>query len=267
MKLNRLLAAGLLAASAVPAMASIQSPGSGNGELFLVVWDGTDQVSYTRDLGIFMDDFLAISGSSLPTILLDDAFFAGFLGVADNSGASDFSDLKFAVIAGDTTAGLGSRRIFTTVDNLVTPYNNGNLNSGSAYVGLYSNNQVVVSSNTSHEGPVSVNGTSFDTSPNGAYFLTQNGPTFQNSIVGGTWTNSNFINTESVFRSFSGVGTAGGVQTARTDFAGLWNVTNTGGVWQATYTVTPIPEADGIAMMLAGFGALGFVVRRRRQPR
>jgi MYXO-CTERM domain-containing protein len=42
-------------------------------------------------------------------------------------------------------------------------------------------------------------------------------------------------------------------------------VTNTGGAFTANYTVAAVPEADGIAMALAGLGALGFVALRRRQ--
>lgn len=261
MKLNRILAAALVAAAAGPAMASIASPtngANGNGEMFLVVWDGTDQVSYTKDLGIFMDAFDPNAGL---TFALDDTFFAGFLGVADNSGATDFSDLKFAVIAGD---GVGQKRLFSTIDTAITPYSNSNLTSGTGYLDTYQGAQDTASANTSHPGGIAVNGASFDISPNQAYFLTQDGPSFQNSILGGAWTNSNFINTESVFRSFTQGPGLGGGQTTRVDFAGLWNVSNQGGVWQASYTVTPIPEADGVAMMLAGIGALGFVARRRR---
>jgi len=269
MKLNRILAAALVAAAAGPAIASIALPAdgpTGNGELFLVVWDGTDQVSYTKDLGIFMDDFTG--NASLPAFALNDAFFTSFLAVADNGGAADFSDLKFAVIAGD---GVGQKRLFSTIDALITPYNNGNLNSGTGYLTLYQGAQDTQSANTSHPGGVAVNGTSFDLVPNVANFLTADGPSYSNSIQGGTWTNSNFINTPSVFRSFTQGPGLGGGQTVKSDFGfgpltlgGFWNVTNANGVWQASYSVTPIPEADGVAMMLAGFSAFAFVARRRR---
>jgi len=59
--LRVLLAATILCAA--PAHAAI-SPGAGAdgnpaGELFFTVWDATNQVSYTRDLGISILDFLA----------------------------------------------------------------------------------------------------------------------------------------------------------------------------------------------------------------
>jgi len=253
MKLNRILAAALVAVAAAPAMASIGLPNTGNGELFLVVWDATDKVSYTKDLGILMDNF---NGASSLNFDLNDANWTGFLGVANTTA----SDMKFAVLAADS---IGTKRLFATVDSAVTLYNNGNLTSGTGYLNTYANNQVTVSGHTTHAGPVSVNGTSYDSEGNAAYFLHQNGPTLNNSIVAG-WTNSNLVGTSSVFRSFTSVGTSGGTQTLKSDFAGLWSVNQVNGNYVASYTVAAVPEADGIAMMLGGLGALAFVVRRRR---
>ncbi len=254
MKLNQILAAALVAVSAAPAMASIALGNTGNGELFLVVWDEGDKVSYVKDLGVTLNDF---NGAGSLSYALSDANFAGFLGVANTTA----TDIKFAVIGSDSA---GTKRLFTTVDSVVTPYNNGNLTSGTGYLNAFANNQVTVSANTTHAGPAAVNGTSYDVNPNEAYFGTQFGSTFLNSAQGG-WTNSVLVGTAAVFRSFSTVGTAGGTQTLKTDFAGLWNVTQSNGAWTAAYSVAAVPEADGIVMALAGFGALGFLSLRRRQ--
>ena len=254
MKLNQILAAALVAVSAAPAMASIALGNTGNGELFLVVWDEGDKVSYIKDLGVTLDAF---NGNADLSYALSDANFAGFLSVANTT----VTDLKFAVMGGD---GAGIKRIFTTVDSAITPYNNGNLTSGTGYLDTFANNQVTVSANTTHTGPAAVNGTSYDVAPNGAYFGTQFGSTFLNSAQGG-WTNSVLVGTAAVFRSFQTVGTAGGNQTLKTNFAGLWNVTQNNGAWTAAYSVAAVPEADGIVMALAGFGALGFLSLRRRQ--
>lgn len=252
MKLNQILAAALVAAASVPAMASIGLPNTGNGELFLVVWDQADQVSYVKDLGIAQDSF---DGSAALNFALDDANFLGFLGVANTT----VSDLKFAVMAGDSA---GTKRLFTTVDNAVTNLDNGRLTNSNAWMSTWANNQVTVSANTTHAGTAAVNGTSYDVSPNAAYFGASNGSTFQGQAVG--WTNANLVGTEAVFRSFSSVGTGGGTATLKSDFAGTWNVTQTAGAYSATYSVAAVPEADGILMALAGFGAIGFVARRRR---
>ncbi len=260
MKLKQIVAAALVAAASVPAMASIGAPLTGNGELFLVVWDQADAVSYTKDLGILMDDFLANSTTDR-SFALNDAFFTAFLGVAGTTP----SDLKFAVIAGDS---VGTRRIYTTIDQDVTAYNNGNITSGVAYLNNYTSNQVTTSANTNHAGAVSINGTSYDVAPNLAYFGAQFGSTFQgtsNTANGGApWSNSVLVGTTAKFRSFSSQGTAGGTQTPQTTFDGLWSVTNVGGQYTASYSVAAVPEAEGIAMALAGFGALGFMARRRR---
>lgn len=254
MKLNQILAAALVAVSAAPAMASIALGNTGNGELFLVVWDEGDKVSYIKDLGVTLDAF---NGNADLSYALSDANFAGFLGVANTTA----TDIKFAVIGSDS---IGTKRLFTTVDSAVTSYNNGNLTSGTGYLNTFANNQVTVSANTTHAGPAAINGTSYDVAPNGAYFGTQFGSTFLNSAQGG-WTNSVLVGTAAVFRSFSTVGTAGGNPTLKTDFAGLWNVTQSNGAWTAAYSVAAVPEADGIVMALAGFGALGFLSLRRRQ--
>lgn len=254
MKLNQILAAALVAAASVPAMAAIAPPLDGNGELFLVVWDQVDKVSYVKDLGILMDSF---NGNADLSFSLNDANFSGFLGVANATASA----IKYSVMAGDS---IGVKRLFSTVDSALTPYNNGNLTSGTGYLNTFTNNQVTVSLNTTHAGPRSVNGTSFDIEGNNAYFLAQNGPTLQTSTQG-LWTNSNLVGTSSVFRSFSSVGTSGGAQTLKSDFLGQWNVTQNNGAWTAAYSVAAIPEADGIVMALAGFGALGFLSLRRRQ--
>ncbi|MGK2899632.1 MAG: hypothetical protein ACSLE9_13255 [Burkholderiaceae bacterium] len=251
MKLNQILAAALVAAASVPAMASIGLPNTGNGELFLVVWDQADAVSYVKDLGIAMDSF---DSNAALNFALDDANFLGFLGVANTT----VSDLKFSVIAGDS---VGTKRLFSTIDNATTLFNNGSMTSGTGYINTFANNQVTVSANTTHAGPAAVNGTSYDVAPNLAYFGAQNGATLQGNTSG--WTNANLVGTDAAFRSFSSVGTAGGTQTLQTTFAGVWSVSQTAGAYSATYNVAAVPEADGILMALAGFGAIAFVGRRR----
>ena len=254
MKLNQILVAALVAASAVPAMASIQLGNTGNGELFLVVWDEGDKVSYVKDLGVTLDAFNPNANLSYA---LSDANFAGFLGVSNTTA----TDIKFAVIGSDSA---GTKRLFSTVDSVDTPYSNGNLTSGTGYLNTFANNQVTVSQHTTHEGSAAVNGTSYDVAPNGAYFGTQSGSTFLNSIQG-TWTNSVLVGTSAVFRSFNSIGTGGITQTVKSDFAGVWNVTQSNGAYTAAYTVAAVPEADGLVMALAGFGAVGFLSLRRRQ--
>jgi hypothetical protein len=256
MKLNQILAAALVAVSAVPAMARIDTPSLGNGELFLVIWDGVDKVSYTKDLGITMNAF---NGSAPLSFNISDQYFTGFLGIAGAT-TPNFSDLKYAVLAGDAVGGLtGPKRLFTTLDSTPTPLSNQQLTNTQGFLNNYTNSQSA-SVNGNHGTDVAVNGSSYATAGQTDYFLPV-GP----SLIGGiNWGNSNLVGTSAVFRSFSGPG-AGGSQAVQKDFAGLWNVTQSNGAWTAAYSVAAVPEADGIVMALAGFGVLGFVSLRRRQ--
>jgi len=249
MKLTQILAATLVAAASVPAVASIALPNTGNGELFLVMWDQVDTVSYTKDLGIRMDSF---DKNAPLSFALNDDKFAGFLAVANTTA----SDIKFAVMAGDST---GTRRIFSTVDNAATPLNNQQLTNSTGWMNTYANNQVTVSANTTHAGGIDVNGTSFDVAPNQAYFGAQNGATFQNNASG--WTNSSLVGSQAMFRSFTSDGTAGGRQTLRSDLAFMRVSESPNGY---TLSVSAVPEPGSIAMMLAGLGAVGWIARRRR---
>ncbi|MFY9513853.1 MAG: hypothetical protein WAQ05_23060, partial [Rubrivivax sp.] len=107
----------------LPALATI-APGSpqtgsnifynGNGELFLSVYDGTAQVSYTMDLGITQNEFFtwgqADSGNQR-FWAVNDSNWNTFLGQV-NPG-----NLRWAVAGMDQTGGtaVGGVRLFTTV--------------------------------------------------------------------------------------------------------------------------------------------------------
>lgn len=254
LKLNQILAAALVAAAAVPAMARIDTPSNGNGELFLVIWDGVDKVSYTKDLGITMNAF---DGSAPLNFAVSDQYFTGFLGLAAAT-VPNFSDLKYAVLAGDAVA-IGGKRLFTTLDSTPTPLTNQQLTNTQGFLNNYTNSQSA-SANGNHGADVAINGSSYATAGQADYFLPL-GPTL---IAGINWGNSNLVGTSAVFRSFSGPG-AGGSQAVQADFAGQWNVTQANGAWTAAYSVAAVPEANGLVMALAGFGAVGFLSLRRRQ--
>lgn len=115
------LLAGLCAAA--PAWSTI-SPGSpqtgsnvfynGNGELFLSVYDGVAQVSYTLDLGITQNEFFSwgqADGGNQRFWAVNDANWSSFLGQVNPAG------LRWAVAGIDQTGGtaVGGVRLFTTV--------------------------------------------------------------------------------------------------------------------------------------------------------
>jgi hypothetical protein len=255
MKLNKILAAALVAASSVPAMAAIITPSpSGNGELTLVMWDAGDKVSYVKDLGIQLDSFNPATGL---TFALSDTFFASFLAIASTT----TSDIQFAVVGGDNVAA-GGKRLFTTIDNTVTPLT-GSLNtSANNWLGSFQAAQNLPSTQGDHD--TNLNGSSYSIvgdSVANRYAL-PNITSLQNTATG--WTTGNVVGTDAKFRSFLSLNTSG-TQATQTTFDGVWSVVNSGGSFTANYTVAAVPEADGIAMALAGLGALGFVALRRRQ--
>ncbi len=90
------------------------APYSGNGELFLSVFDGDAKISYTLDLGTTLDDFFVdgqqdAGGQRFWEV--DDPRWSSFLSQV-NAG-----NLRWSVLGFDTTGGIaaGAVRMFTTV--------------------------------------------------------------------------------------------------------------------------------------------------------
>jgi hypothetical protein len=113
MKLKLMVAAAMFAVAG-QASASIASGTTGNGELFLSVYDSVAKVSYARDLGITMDEFLAVGSTAGYSLnfaadpLLQSAF-ASLNGLKWNVAALD-----------DTGAGLNGQRYLSTTNATLT---------------------------------------------------------------------------------------------------------------------------------------------------
>lgn len=87
---------------------------SGNGELFLSVFDGAAKVSYTLDLGTTLDDFFVFGQQDAGNQRfweVDDPRWTSFLSQVNPAG------LRWSVLGFDTTGGIaaGAVRMFTTV--------------------------------------------------------------------------------------------------------------------------------------------------------
>lgn len=76
-KFKAVVAAAALTVSGA-ASAGIDNGWEGNGELFLSVWDEVTGLSYTRDLGIHVDDFSAAPGG----LIAADTYLQNFISAA-----------------------------------------------------------------------------------------------------------------------------------------------------------------------------------------
>lgn len=95
------------------AQAAIAPGNTGNGELFLNVFDSTAKASYALDLGVLMDDFFVAAQQDIGYQrfwVVDSANWSSFLGQVSPS------NLRWSVLALDSTGSLatGLQRLFTT---------------------------------------------------------------------------------------------------------------------------------------------------------
>lgn len=113
------LAAALACISAHAAIApggflsGTAAPYSGNGELFLSVFDGDAKISYSLDLGTTLDDFFVYGQQDAGNQRfweVDDPRWTSFLSQVNTS------NLRWSVLGFDTTGGIaaGAYRMFTT---------------------------------------------------------------------------------------------------------------------------------------------------------
>lgn len=120
--MKKTLIAALLAGGLVPgAFAAIAGPLGGNGEIFLVVQNTANQVSYSFDTGIRMDTFFAngeVPGSSLSFNIASDPNWQAFV-----AAASSIESSAWAIMAFDGTGNNqpGNQRLLTTARQQATP--------------------------------------------------------------------------------------------------------------------------------------------------
>lgn len=269
MKFKTLFAA-VAVALAAPAFATIANGDSGNGELFLVVQDSTSKVSFTYDLGIDMNTFLvsgqADTGRSLPFNIAADANWTTFQGLSTGN-------KKWSVMAIDSSGGQLGTRVITTVFNdpnkttaqietLMKTSTNTKLNSGAANV---SAGKFFNAVNVTGTHRTATNGSSVNAEADGfSYFGKTGGLTdkLNNNL---TFFTSNALGASSNFYLLNASSAAPGGFISINDFANQKNV----GMWSfdgisLNYNLAAVPEAETYALMLAGLGAVGFLVRRRR---
>lgn len=193
--LRHTIFAAVLLALALPSTAAIAPGSSGNGELFLNVYDPTAKVSFAYDIGIRMTDFFIQGQPDGGTQTFwnvsrsgdaDNAIFTKFLSLVSAS------NLLWSVVAIDSdgsNANIGDIRLFTTVkqgdESKVAATTNTKLSTGigSTIAGTFfgtvnSTNLVTLGQSTQATSDVasqtdySINGSSYVVSsdPGSAYY-------------------------------------------------------------------------------------------------
>lgn len=271
MKIKTLVAAMAIVIGA-PAFAAIATPGTGNGELFLVVQDSVAKVSYTLDLGLRMDTVAACELGAGPACLkytfdvAADANWQTFAGVASLSIAT------WAVMAGDSTGALqaGTHRVLTTVrtadTSKIASMTNSQLSNG---IGSTQGGQFFGAINaTGTHTPntdYTVNGSSVNYENVGsglAYFGKASGltPTLNGNAPFNVTNAIGDAELPLYMLSRSGSATGGKITVnalnqPNNDFYASFNGQN---------LVVAVPEPSTYALMLSGLLAVGFIARRRR---
>lgn len=269
MKLKTLVAAMAIVVGA-PAFAAIAPGTTGNGELFMVVQDSVAKLSFTLDLGITMDSFIAnaeaLTGYNKSFSLAADANWAAFKGAADEANA------VWAILAVDSTGNLqsNSQRLISTVrDGQSASINNWTNNNFTNNLGTSQGGNFFTGVNsTGTHAPAndySVNGSSvnYETDSGRAYFGESGGltPTFN----GGGFNNTNLVGTDSqmFYVTRSGTNNATSAKVLKDPFGNVSSATMASFDGNSLM-ITTVPEPTTYALMLAGLAAVGLVARRRR---
>ena len=256
MKLKLIALAAMLAAGS--ANAAIVDGSTGNGELFMTVLDSVGLKSYTLDLNLTMNDFLAgiaVSGASYNYAA--DANMTSFLSLV---APADKSSLVFAIGAMDTSGATATdfHRYITTA-SVIDPITDTNLNlkqlgtSGATFLGnanglIGGANSLIVTDSAlvAYAGSAQW-GSNWGNAFNGT----------STGLVGGDLNMYLLAQTSGTFASrlnssvYSAIGQGGSQVLANLDTSG-------------NLVISAVPEADTYAMMLAGLGLVGFMAARRR---
>ena len=266
-KLKAVVALAILGAAS-QAHAAIDPGSTGNGELFLSIFDTGTGTSYTKDLGVKMDSFIAVgntAGTSLNFNYASDANYATFLAAAGGAGNTN---IQWVVLAADSTgSGLDGQRYLSTSANTlaqVKTQGNGNVSAGFANVNNFFS---AVNSQGTHA--TQADGSSFDslgTDP-GAYAGGNPGPAWGGKAQGWSAATSGGLNSSMNFFYITPSNTSPASKVSAYEFGdaasssmGTWAITSVGTL---AYNVSAVPVPA--ALWLLGSALVGLVGVARRK--
>ena len=285
MKLKMIALAAVMVASGA-ANATLNGSTTTGGSIYVTMYAPGETSAVTVDLGVsaatfFADVAPAAAGVNLDWNLFNSTFAdnsAASTGLASSMKALNYSNVvsadATAFTSGDSTmavmggtskssllgAAAGAEAYVATSTNFPSGLSNSNIQSFTAMNSFLTaiNNDTASTTSTmtgSAAGAFAYN-PSTDTAP--AYYGT--GLPGYHSISGlnpnTTLTNANFY--EVANSSSSGAG-----QATVTAYAGTWSFNTATGDLVYSSAVAAVPEADSYAMLLAGLGMMGAIVRRR----
>ncbi|BAN36631.1 hypothetical protein SCD_n02832 [Sulfuricella denitrificans skB26] len=255
----KLIAAAAMFAVAGQAAASIADGTTGNGELFLSVYDSVAQVSYTRDLGVTLSDFSSnLSSTSYSLNFASDALL--------QSAFASLSGLSWNVAALDSTGGTavgGQHYLSTTNADQATVQNTKN---SSLTVGMSGVNGYVQANNAFGTHVSSANGSSTAVFADGAAY-------FGNGFAANWLGKASFDSTALVGNSLgfflmetsvNAIGANALKSIQATQAAGTWTLASNGDLSYsvpAPVAAVPVPAA----LWLLGSGLIGMVGVARRK--
>ena len=264
MKLKSTLIASVLAfAVAGPANAAIVDMNTGSSDLVLNIWDATSLTSYTEDLGINMSTFMAgVSGT--PTTLVANSSGISFSPfVADTTlsnwlGTVNLGTTSWSITAGDRIGtGFQGQNFLTTSTGTSMTVSNLNLTAG----GTNAQNFFSLMS--------TVTGTNHDAVGSGSSYA--GGALAAGGGWGSKWTNTSAaIGSTLNFLYMTPSSTSNVASAAVKAFNGglansTWTLASNGTLSFANGApVVAVPEPGEWALMLSGFGLIGFIALRRK---
>jgi hypothetical protein len=249
-------AAAMLAASA--AFADIKGPDDGGSELFLSVWqqagfaNGTASASYTIDLMTTFDQFYAGKSTNLfVNQVINDTYFSQLLA------ATTPSALQFSLLVGDRIDAT-DRLISTYSGSSAKPIDNGGLGAGLDAIANFTGALNATGSYVSGPG-----GASFNNS-GASYYQNNSSGGGMNTLYGSSTPNSGLVGSNLTVVKFNKNGTDSLNAPLKEVLPGTFYFGQQNGSYVVQYQVAAVPEPTGIAMMLAGLGAIGFMAIRRK---